>query len=198
MTQSNSHLPRPPVSAAAVLPCVARLHAALDAALELPADALGAALRAALANFADEGEIAALSAHCAPSLAHGLQRELLLADAEDRYSVVAIVWGSGQFSPIHGHHTWCAYRVLAGTLQESCFDWNDDTQRAHWRQETLQHPGALSYTDAGLGGIHRLGNPHAQRAISLHVYGIGADDVACRLNRLVEADAVRAPLPATV
>src|SRR5262245_44708597 len=46
-------------------------------------------------------------------------RHLLYGDPGGRYSILSIVWGHGQMSPIHGHHCWCAVGVYQGELTES-------------------------------------------------------------------------------
>jgi predicted metal-dependent enzyme (double-stranded beta helix superfamily) len=125
--------------------------------------------------------IVASSANAAP----GYQRHLLLADPQGRYSAVAIVWEKDQYSPVHGHHTWCAYSVLHGALSESRFDWCETTQAAQLGAAAARLPHEVSYTDAGLGGIHRLGNPHPAAAISLHVYGVSGASVSTAVNHLV-------------
>jgi len=170
----------------AVQPCIDRLRAGLDAALELPASVRAAAIQNALHDFADDTEIAALIAHCGPPCATSYGRQMLVADPQGRYCAVALIWGQAQFSPIHGHHTWCAYRVLSGALHESVFEWDKPTEQAHWQLDQARLPGAISYTDAGVGGIHRLGNPHAAAAVSLHVYGIEAAQVTTHVNLLVD------------
>src|ERR1700684_2724004 len=58
------------------------------------------------------------------------RRHLLVADSLGRYAVAALVWQAGQASPVHGHHTWCAYTVIEGTLSETLFAWDADTNRA--------------------------------------------------------------------
>ena len=167
-------------------PCIEHLRAALDAALDLPLHVRAAGLYEALQDFADPAEIATLIAHCGPASSTGYRREILVADPQGRYCAVALIWGSAQFSPIHGHHTWCAYRVLSGALHESRFEWQETSQHAQWRADEARLPGAISYTDAGFQCIHRLGNPHPATAVSLHVYGIDVSGVSTRVNHLVD------------
>ncbi|MEJ0004617.1 MAG: hypothetical protein WDN30_15640 [Pararobbsia sp.] len=49
--------------------------------------------------------------------------------------------------------------------------------------------GDASFVRAGLGGIHRLGNRGDTTAVSFHVYGVHADDIATGVNRCVELEA---------
>ena len=46
-------------------------------------------------------------------------RHVLYSDPFGRFTILAIVWGPGQFSPPHAHHTWCAYAVYDGPLHET-------------------------------------------------------------------------------
>ncbi|WP_323122177.1 cysteine dioxygenase family protein [Burkholderia alba] len=174
---------------------LARLCARIDGALRGGADApLTAAfardLRAALA------EAAAAPALLTPAQREGsantYRRHLLAADPLGRYAVVSLVWQPGQWSPVHGHQTWCGYAVLEGTLSESVYDWHD---AAGCATEARRHPretGAVSYVRAGMTGIHRLGHGGAAAdapAVSLHVYGVPGERIATHVNEIVEVRA---------
>src|SRR5262249_42408230 len=41
-------------------------------------------------------------------------RHPIYGDPAGRFTIIAIVWGPDQFSPIHAHHAWCAYAVCEG------------------------------------------------------------------------------------
>jgi predicted metal-dependent enzyme (double-stranded beta helix superfamily) len=172
-------------------PCVdhaplERLREALDEALrEDPASAAFAlAVRAALAAAAKESAL--LSAVQREGSADCYRRHLLLADPKGRYAVAALVWEAGQASPVHGHHTWCAYTVIEGTLSETLFRWD---AAAHLAVQTRRHAretGAVSFVGAGRGGIHRLGNAGpAGRAVSIHVYGVTGAQISTHVNDLL-------------
>lgn len=179
--------------AAAELGFLARLKLALDAAVELHGAGRQRALQAALSHFTAHADLDALLAdrehHSSAPTAAGYRRHLLLADPQGLYSVVAIVWSMGQYTPVHGHHTWCAYSVSRGTLAESCFDWCEAAQAAQLSSAEIRLTGEISYTDAGRGGIHRLGNPHPEPAISVHVYGVPGEHIATAVNDVVAVDA---------
>src|ERR1700712_2348915 len=49
--------------------------------------------------------------------AAGYARHVIYSDPPGRFSILAIVWGEGQFSPTHAHDTWCAYAVYENPLQ---------------------------------------------------------------------------------
>ena len=177
-----------------------QLGLALDVAVELHDTARRQAVHAALAHFAAHADLGLLLHKPADSTtgrqdsspAAGYRRHLLLADPGGRYSAVAIVWGKDQYSPVHGPHTWCAYSVLQGALCESCFEWCEAEQAARLNtagRAIRRLPGEVSYTEAGHCGIHRLGNPHSEPAISVHIYGVPGEHIATAVNDLVAVNA---------
>jgi predicted metal-dependent enzyme (double-stranded beta helix superfamily) len=113
-------------------------------------------------------------------------RHVLYADPVGRFTVIAIVWSPGQFSPPHAHHTWCAYVVYEGELQETVFSWNDAASRAEPLRTETRRAGYNCYAEAGLDQIHKLGNSGTRTAISIHAYGVESDRIATHVNRLVE------------
>ena len=119
--------------------------------------------------------------------AAGYTRHVLHGDPQGRFTVVAILWEPQQFSPVHAHHTWCAYHVLCGTLNEKHYSWDASTGRATYTRTVTRLPGDSCAAHAGLEQIHSLGNPGDVPAISVHVYGIDFDRIATHVNRMVTA-----------
>ncbi|WP_158936614.1 cysteine dioxygenase family protein [Burkholderia sp. S171] len=115
------------------------------------------------------------------------RRHLLVADPLGRYAVAALVWQAGQESPVHGHHTWCAYTVIEGTLSETLFAWDPDTHRAVQTRRHERAHGAVSFVGAGRAAIHQLGNASVKgrTAVSIHVYGVPAARISTHVNDLV-------------
>ena len=113
-------------------------------------------------------------------------RHVIYADPAGRFTILAIVWGPGQFSQPHAHHTWCAYGVYENALEETIFTWDAAASTAHPLRTEPRHPGYSCYAGAGLDQIHRLGNSGAKPAISIHVYGVERDNVSTHVNRMVE------------
>jgi predicted metal-dependent enzyme (double-stranded beta helix superfamily) len=109
-------------------------------------------------------------------------RHLIYADPGSRFSILALIWDRGQMSPIHGHHCWCAVGVYRGLLTEHYYRAGAGEE---WPVETgsARHAVGEATFDAG-SGIHRLGNYSGVLAISLHVYGVGADRIATGVNRI--------------
>jgi predicted metal-dependent enzyme (double-stranded beta helix superfamily) len=168
---------------------LARLSQALDAACCFDPASPGFmhGVRAALSSLSDEPELLSMAQR--ESSPDSYTRHLLFADPLGRYAVAALVWRPGQMSPIHGHHTWCAYTVTEGTLTETLFSWDTD---AHHAVKTRQHArvcGAVSVVGAGRGAIHRLGNTSAtgKTAVSIHVYGVTGAQISTHVNDVVRA-----------
>jgi len=170
-------------------PALIGLHRALDKAccLDLSSAEFGVGVRSALAASAAHPQL--LTAAQREGDAQAYRRHLLYADPLGRYAVAALVWQSGQASPVHGHHTWCAYAVIEGELSETLFAWNHE---AHCAVQTRQHPrarGAVSFVAAGRGAIHRLENTStaSSPAVSIHVYGVPGAQISTHVNDLVTA-----------
>jgi len=112
-------------------------------------------------------------------------RHLLHADPLGRYAIVSIVWGAGQFSPVHGHHTWCAYSVRHGALLETAYAYDAATGCAKPAGHRALRAGAACFAYAGLDAIHKLGNGGDNDALSVHIYGLDGARVGTHVNRLV-------------
>lgn len=111
-------------------------------------------------------------------------RHLVHADPNGLFSILAIVWGPGQGSPVHAHHTWCGVGVYAGELSESHYRVAPgDLHPVETR--TVARPAGDSCFDSGRdGGIHRIVNRCDSLAISIHIYGVGADKITTGVNRI--------------
>lgn len=118
--------------------------------------------------------------------ASGYARHVLWSDPHGRFTIVALVWTTGQFSPVHAHHTWCAYAVRNGDLAETLFEIDAMTSRAIPLLTEIRHVGYGCFAHSGFDQIHRLGNACLEPAISIHVYGIDAARVCSHVNRVVE------------
>lgn len=148
-------------------------------------DDIPAAMRRALAELLDGG--ITLPPEQCRGMAEGYTRHLLHADAAGCFSVVAIVWRAGQFSPVHGHHIWCAYAVVSGTLQEERYQWSAEARGVRLAERYPRKAGDISFSYAGVEEAHRLGNPGGEDAVSIHVYGIDSQRVNTHVNRVVKA-----------
>jgi predicted metal-dependent enzyme (double-stranded beta helix superfamily) len=162
----------------------ARFAAGLEAACGAPAAQFGARIRAVLGDA--EALTACLPVEVLAGRAEGYSRHLLACDPAGRFAAAAIVWRPGQFTPVHGHQTWCGFRIVKGVLSEERFKWDSMAERATLVEQRQCAVGESSFVPAGFGGIHRIVNHSATNAVSFHVYGVHADDIATRVNRLVE------------
>jgi len=174
-------------SALATQSPLTRLSDALDQACRLDPSSAGFALgvRSALSGLSRDAGL--LSDAQREGGLDSYRRHLLIADPLGRYAVAALVWQAGQASPVHGHHTWCAYTVIEGTLSETLFAWDPDTNRAIQTRCHERAQGAVSFVGAGRGAIHQLGNASAtgRTAVSLHIYGVPGARISTHVNDLV-------------
>lgn len=118
--------------------------------------------------------------------AHGYARHVLYSDPLGRFTILAIVWDAGQFSPPHAHHTWCAYAVYEGSLQETIYALDRSGAKAKPVCTEVRNPGYSCFAGAGLDQIHRLGNAGTKPGISIHVYGVERERIATGVNRVLE------------
>jgi predicted metal-dependent enzyme (double-stranded beta helix superfamily) len=99
-------------------------------------------------------------------------------DAPDgSFSLQVFVWPPGSRTRIHDHSSWGAYACAAGTVLEERYERLDDgSRRGHarlegaWQLPWSPRDGASTVLPGG-GGIHRVGNPYGEAAVSVHLYG---------------------------
>jgi predicted metal-dependent enzyme (double-stranded beta helix superfamily) len=104
-------------------------------------------------------------------VAHGCEGE----DAS--YSLQVFVWPPQTRTQIHDHSSWGAYCCVVGSVLEERYERLDDGSRLEharlkklWRLSWSPEDGASTVLP-GEGGIHRVGNPGSETAISVHLYG---------------------------
>lgn len=152
----------------------------LDAAMAMPEGRFAAAVTTAIGNAVARCDWLEESQR-RPDPEH-YRRHILHADPLDRYTVVSLVWDRDQGSPIHAHHTWCGVGVYSGTISETFFVTDRDTLQP--LRSIARGEGSVSF-DSGGTGIHRISNPGQGIAVSIHVYGIGAAQIATGVNRVL-------------
>jgi predicted metal-dependent enzyme (double-stranded beta helix superfamily) len=99
-------------------------------------------------------------------------------DGPDKsYSLQLFVWPPGTRTRIHDHGAWGAYACAAQTVLEERFERVDDGSsfeharlREDWHLSWSPEDGASTVLP-GNGGIHRVGNPYGEAAVSVHLYG---------------------------
>ncbi len=110
-------------------------------------------------------------------------RRLVHRDTERGYSIIAMIWGPGQGTPIHDHAgMWCVEGVWAGRIEVEQFDLVEDADpNCCFVKQGL--------TEAGVGSAGCLIPPYeyhsirnasdVDSAVSLHIYG--GDMTACNV-----------------
>jgi predicted metal-dependent enzyme (double-stranded beta helix superfamily) len=99
------------------------------------------------------------------------------------FSLQVFVWPPGTRTMIHDHSSWGAYACAAGTVFEERYTRLDDGSRhEHARLEgawqlAWSPEDGTSTVLPGDGGIHSIGNPHEEAAVSVHLYGPRLEEV---------------------
>ena len=93
------------------------------------------------------------------------------------YSLQIFVWPPGSATRVHDHSSWGAFCCVLGSVLEERYGRTDDGSlsdhallRKLWRFEWSREDG-ISTVLPYEGGIHRIGNPKEEPAISVHLYG---------------------------
>jgi predicted metal-dependent enzyme (double-stranded beta helix superfamily) len=166
-------------------PALAPLCDSILAARHLTGEGLLGALAKGVADTDPIDACDTLAADALAAPRGGYSRHVAYADPHGEFTIVYLVWPPGQFSPVHGHHTWCAYRVVKGELTETLYRWDERAQCARPLRDARRLPGDIVTAPRGLGQIHRLGNAGSDVAVSLHVYGVDKQAIATGVNHVV-------------
>jgi predicted metal-dependent enzyme (double-stranded beta helix superfamily) len=145
---------------------------------------MGWRIKAALARAAREPELLEPEQRLIRSDCYA--RHVLYSDAGGLFTILAIVWAPGQFSPAHAHDTWCGYAVYENPLDETLFRFDPVQSKAEPLRTAVRVPGYSCHAGAGLDQIHRLGNSGGRPAISIHAYGVERERIATHVNRVVD------------
>ena len=121
-----------------------------------------------------------LEAHVLPLLEEaGRAKDWYVAyrQGDRSHSLQIFVWPPGSATRIHDHSAWGAFCCVVGTVLEERYERFDDGSLADyarlnmlWRLEWRREDG-ISTVLPYEGGIHRVGNPAEEPAISVHLYG---------------------------
>jgi 3-mercaptopropionate dioxygenase len=159
-----------------------RLIENMDAAVAAPAANLAAMVTAALEESV-AGPDWLTADQCRASHDH-YTRHVLYGDPGGRYTIVAIVWGARQRSPIHAHHTWCGVGIYRGKISEALYREDVDGGPPLLSNIALRAAGTLSF-DQGNDGIHRIANNESEAAVSIHIYGVDRARITTGVNRVL-------------
>jgi 3-mercaptopropionate dioxygenase len=94
----------------------------------------------------------------------------LHSEPDSSFSIVALVWRTGQTTRIHDHVTWGAFAVIQGAEHEELFTLDEDGSCLVEAGSTVNAMGDVS-AFAPPGDIHRVRNAGNRTAISIHIYG---------------------------
>ena len=108
----------------------------------------------------------------------GLRRVVL--HAEPTFSVQAVVWAPGHSTAVHDHRSWCAFRVLAGSVEEARY--RRDRDGIGLVARTVLPVGETTGF-APPDDIHSVGNVGSIVAVTLHVYGVDLGDGGSAVSR---------------
>jgi predicted metal-dependent enzyme (double-stranded beta helix superfamily) len=92
-------------------------------------------------------------------------------------SLQIFVWPPESATRIHDHSSWGAFCCVVGSVLEERYERADDGSlrdyarlKKLWRLEWRMEDG-ISTVLPYEGGIHRVGNPGEEPAVSVHIYG---------------------------
>ncbi|MGE5524353.1 MAG: hypothetical protein ACM3SS_11605 [Rhodospirillaceae bacterium] len=159
------------------------LIADLDAAVAAPTSALAHAVAEALAKWGSDRTLVPpqwRNAKC-----ERYTRHLLYADPRGRYSILVLVWGPGQRSPIHAHRCWCGVAVCEGQVTEMYYR-PGAAGTVPVEVTSLCRSAGDAFFDQAFSGIHRIANHTGENAISLHVYGVAGDRIETGVNQVFD------------
>ena len=104
-------------------------------------------------------------------------------DPEGYFSLQVFVWPAGTRTMIHDHSSWGAYACAAGTVFEERYERLDDGSkfeharlREDWHLSWSPEDGTSTVLP-GNGGIHSVGNPYDETAVSVHLYGPRLEEI---------------------
>ena len=153
-----------------------RLAAATDAALRsgVPEAAVCEAVRPAMAGLLADAE--PLPAGAREPYEGAAVGNLVHADPEGRFHVLAVVFPEGTSSGVHLHGCWGVIGYLQGGDEETRYRWREGRPREESRH--VWHQGDITYLLPDDGGAgpgdrsgcwHRVRNPGPGPGVSVHV-----------------------------
>lgn len=124
--------------------------------------------------------------------ADGYGRHKVFICPDDTFSVLAMVWPPGVSTPIHDHHSWCAFGLYRGMIEEIRYrpaSVSPERATATPVARFGHRSGDVGCLPVDAPDIHRMHNPTADPAISIHVYGGNFDKLGPNLGRVYVAEA---------
>lgn len=113
-------------------------------------------------------------------------RHRIYTDPNSLFTILALHWGPGQESPVHGHHAWGTIGILSGQIEVTCYGKTgngDCLQDLDVTRMITAAAGATTTVCPDPGGIHKMANRSNQSAITLHVYGMDLRQEPTAINK---------------
>jgi len=102
---------------------------------------------------------------------HQPQQFLIYADPQSRFSVVSMVCGPGQSTPIHDHTVWGLMGMLRGSLSCQPYSRMSDGRWVPAGFQIDMLPGDIEAVSPRTGDVHKVWNPLPDRvSISIEIY----------------------------
>ena len=101
-------------------------------------------------------------------------RRLVYLDPDGRYSVLAMVWDSGQGTALHDHAgMWCVECVYRGKILVTSYSHDREDGDRHWFTKENQIVAGVGEAGALIPPFdhHTIENPYPEKAVTIHVYG---------------------------
>lgn len=100
-------------------------------------------------------------------------RNLLHADPEGRFTVMAVVWGAGRSTPAHDHETWGVVGVHDGAIDvtDYCSPCREDGHLDKKGNRTLTTGDVCCIVPPRTENIHKMHNSSAAPVVTIHTYG---------------------------
>lgn len=115
------------------------------------------------------------------------RQHVLHAEADGSFSLVALVWLTGQRTSIHDHVSWCVTGVHQGEESERRYRLIPEASTARLvATEDVVNPQGTVCGFAPPGDIHRVWNSGTTKAVSLHVYGANVERLGSSVRRVYE------------
>lgn len=112
--------------------------------------------------------------------ADSYRRNLIYVDTAGRFSLLALIWAPGQYTPVHAHNAWGVVGVYRGRITEARFVKNGDGLVQ--TNSYLCKEREVSIVEQGIEQMHRLVNISTEVAVTLHCYGLNLREDPGRIN----------------
>lgn len=151
-----------------------RLVAALDEAIrDGTVEEITARVKQSLSGLIREGALA-LPEEARRPQGDGYARRLLHRSDELGYTVLAMIWGPEQGTPLHDHAgIWCVDGVLEGVVEVVQYELlAEEGDRCRFaRRERVEAGVGTAGSLIPPFEYHTITNPRAETSITIHVYG---------------------------